>query len=117
MVISSVSQSCLTLRCQVSLSITNSQSLLKLMSIESVMSSNYLILCCPLLHLHSIFPAPSLLTSTPGPSRRAGVAVLQFTQFSAQEPFCWAQQSSAVPLRLVTWVCHSPTLWSALPSC
>ena len=34
---------------QVSLSITNSQSLLKLMSIKSVMPSNHLILCCPLL--------------------------------------------------------------------
>ena len=34
---------------QTSLSITNSQSLLKLMSIESVMPSNHLILCCPLL--------------------------------------------------------------------
>ena len=41
---------------QASLSITNSQSLLKLMSIESVMPSNHLILCCPLLLLPSIFP-------------------------------------------------------------
>ena len=42
--------------CQASLSITNSQSLLKLMSIELVMPSNQLILCCPLL-LPSIFPS------------------------------------------------------------
>ena len=42
--------------CQASLSIINSQSLLKLMSIESVMSSNHLILCHPLLLLPSIFP-------------------------------------------------------------
>ena len=41
---------------QASLSITNSQSLLKLMSIESVMPSNHLILCLPLLLLPSIFP-------------------------------------------------------------
>ena len=40
---------------QASLSITNSQSLLKFMSIESVMSSNHLILCCPLLLPPSIF--------------------------------------------------------------
>ena len=40
---------------QTSLSITNSQSLLKLMSIESVMPCNHLILCCPLLP-PSIFP-------------------------------------------------------------
>ena len=42
---------------QASLSITNSQSLLKLMSIESVMPSNHLTLCCPLLLLRSIFPS------------------------------------------------------------
>ena len=39
-----------------SLSITNSWSLHKLMSIESVMPSNHLILCCPLLLLPSVFP-------------------------------------------------------------
>ena len=43
--------------CLPSLSITNSQSLLKLMSIESVMPSNHLILCHPLLLLSSIFPS------------------------------------------------------------
>ena len=42
---------------QASLSITNSRSLLKLMSIESVMPSNHLILCHPLLLLPSIFPS------------------------------------------------------------
>ena len=42
---------------QASLSITNSQSLLKLMSIESVMPSNHLILCGPLLLLPSILPS------------------------------------------------------------
>ena len=41
---------------QASLSITNSCSLLKLMSIESVMPSNHLILCLPLLLLPSVFP-------------------------------------------------------------
>ena len=40
---------------QASLSIANSQSLLKLMSIESVMPSNHFILCCPLLLPPSIF--------------------------------------------------------------
>ena len=43
--------------CQASLSITNSWSFLKLMSIESVMPSNHLILCRPLLLLPSIFPS------------------------------------------------------------
>ena len=41
---------------QASLSITSSRSLLRLMSIESVMPSNHLILCCPLLLLPSVFP-------------------------------------------------------------
>ena len=42
---------------QVSLSFTISQSLLRLMSIESMMPSNHLVLCCPLLLLPSIFPS------------------------------------------------------------
>ena len=60
---SSVAQSCLTLcdpmiaACQASLSITNSQSLLKLMSIESVMPSSHLILCHPLLLLPPVPPS------------------------------------------------------------
>ena len=47
----------LTAAHQASLSITNSQSLLKLMSIKSVMPSNHLILCHPLLLLPSAFPS------------------------------------------------------------
>ena len=46
-----------TVACQASLSITNSWSLFKLMSIESVMLSNHLILCHPLLLLPSVFPS------------------------------------------------------------
>ena len=46
-----------TAACQASLSITNSRSLPKLMSIESVMPSNHLILCWPLLLLSSTFPS------------------------------------------------------------
>ena len=46
-----------TAACQASLSFTISQSLLKLMSIESVIPSNHFILCHPLLLLPSIFPS------------------------------------------------------------
>ena len=59
----SVVQLCLTLWTpwtaarQASLSVTNSQSLPKPMSIESVVPSNHLILCCPLLLLSSLFPS------------------------------------------------------------
>ena len=60
---SSVTQLCLPLcdpvdyKCQASLSITNSWSLLRLMSIKSVMPSSHLILCRPLLLPPSIFPS------------------------------------------------------------
>ena len=46
-----------TAACQASLFITSSQNLLKLMSIELMIPSNHLILCCPLLLLLSIFPS------------------------------------------------------------
>ena len=57
-----VAQLCLTVynpwttACQASVYITNSQSFVKLMSIESMMSSNHLILCCPLFLPPLIFP-------------------------------------------------------------
>ena len=51
-----------TVVCQASLSTTNSWSLLKLISIESVMPTNHLILCCPLLLLPSIFPSIRLFS-------------------------------------------------------
>ena len=64
-----VTQSCLTL-CnqwtaghQASLSITNFQSLTKLMSVESVMLSNHLILCCHLFLLPLTFPSISVFSS------------------------------------------------------
>ena len=66
---SSVTQSCLT-HCDPMdystpglLSFTNSHSLLKLMSIKSVMPSNHLILCYPLLLLPSIFPSIKLFSN------------------------------------------------------
>ena len=59
----SVAKSCPTLcdpqtaACQASLSFTVSHSLLRLISIESVILSNHLTLCCPLLFLPSVFPS------------------------------------------------------------
>ena len=52
-----------TAACQASLSITNSWSLLRLMSTESMMPSNHLILCHPLLLLPSIFPSTRVFSS------------------------------------------------------
>ena len=48
---------------QAYLSITNSQSLLKLMSIESVMPSNHCVLCCPLLLLPAVFPSTRVFSN------------------------------------------------------
>ena len=50
---------------QASLSVTNSQNLFKLMSIESVIPSNHLILCHPLLLLPSIFPSIRIFSNEP----------------------------------------------------
>ena len=55
-----------TAACQASLSITNFWSLLKLMPIESVMPSNHLILCHPLLLLPSIFPSIRIFSNVSG---------------------------------------------------
>ena len=49
--------------CQASVFFTISWSLCKLMSIESVMPSNHLILCCPLLLLPSVFPSIRVISS------------------------------------------------------
>ena len=56
-----------TIAHQASLSITNSQSLLKFMSIESVMPYNHLILCCPLLLLPSVFPSIRVFSNKSAP--------------------------------------------------
>ena len=59
-----------TAACQTSLSITNSQSLLKLLSMESVMPSNHLILCHPLLLPPSIFPSSRVISNESVPHIR-----------------------------------------------
>ena len=70
---SSVAQSCLTLQSHEPqhtrpfLSIINSQSLPKLMSIKLVMPSNHLILCRPLLLLPSIFPSITVFSNESAP--------------------------------------------------
>jgi len=76
----SVSKSCPTLcesmNRQASLSSTISQSLLKLMSIESVMPSNHLILCHPLLPVPSIFPSSRVFQWVSSLHQRAKVLEL-----------------------------------------
>ena len=74
-----------TAACQASLSFTSSRSLLKLMSIESVLPSNYLIFCCPLLPLTSIFPSIRVFSNESGSSHQVAKVLelqlqLQFFQ-------------------------------------
>ena len=63
---------------QASLSITNSWNLLKLMSIELVMPSNYLILCHPLLLLPSIFPSIRVFSNESVSSSHQVAKLLEF---------------------------------------
>ena len=86
--VSSVSQLCLTLcnpvDCSIqSLSITNSWSLLKLMSIESVMPLNHLIFCCSLLLLPSIFSSIRVFSDE--------------SVFCIRWPKCWSFSFSISP--------------------
>ena len=88
---------------QASLSITNSQSLLKLMSIELVMPSNHLILCRPLLLLPSIFPSISVFSSEsvlPSGGQR--------TEASAS--------ASVLPMNIQGWFPLRQTGWISLQS-
>ena len=104
---SSVAQSCWifatprTATREASLSITNFQSLLKLMSIESVMPTNCLILCCPLLLPPSIFPSIRVFSrsqffTSGGQSIGASASVLSM---NIQDWF---------PLQLMVWSPCSP---------
>ena len=83
---------------QASLSITNSQSLLKLKSIESVMPSNHLILCCPLLLLPSIFPS---------------IRVFSVSQFftSGGQTIGVSASASVLPMNIQDWSPLGLTGW------
>ena len=70
-----------------SLSITNSQNLLKLMSIESVMPFNHLILCCPFLFLNSIFPSIRIFSN----ESYLYIRWPKYWSFTAERLPCWKQ--------------------------
>ena len=81
---------------QASLSITNSQSLPKFMSIESVIPSNHVILCCPLLLLPSIFPRISVFSNE--------------SALRIRWPKYWSFSSTSVlPMNTQDW---SPLAWT-----
>ena len=88
---------------QDSLSITNSQSLLKLMSLELVMPSNHLILCYPLLLPPSIFPASESF---------------QMSQFftSGGQSIGVSASASVLPMNIQDWFRLEWTGWISLQS-
>ena len=88
-----------TAACQDSLSITNYWSLLKLMSIESVIPFNYLIFCHPLLLLPSIFPSIRVFSNK---------SVLRI-----RWPKYWSFSSASVlPINIEDWF---PLRWKSVP--
>ena len=84
-----------TVACQASLSITNSQSLLKLMSIESVMPSNHLILCRPL--LPAIQPSHPLPSPSPAFKLSQYQGLFQWVSFCIRWPKYWSFSFSISP--------------------
>ena len=92
-----------TAACQASLSITNSQSLPKLMSIKLVMPSNHLILCRPLLLLPSIFPSIRVFSSE---------SVLHISGQSIGVP----ASASVLPMNIHDWFPLGWTGWISLHS-
>ena len=88
---------------QTSLSITNSGTLLKLMSIESVMPSNHLILCHPLLLLPAIFPSITVFPMN------------QFIASGGQSIGVWAS-TSVLPMNIQDWLPLGWTCWISLQS-
>ena len=105
---SSVAQLCLTLCDPMDYTMsglpdTNTRSLLKLMSIESVMPSNHLILCCPLLLLPSIFPTIRIFFNE---------SVLRITW----PKFGVSASASVLPMNIQDWFPLGWTGWIALRS-
>ena len=87
---------------QASLSITNSQSLLRLMSIESVMPSNHLMLCCPLLLPPSIFPSIRVFSNE---------SVLHIRWPSGGQSIGASALASVLPMDIQDWF---PLGWTGL---
>ena len=86
-----------TAACHASLSISNSQSLLKLMSIKLVMPSNGLILCRPFLLLPSIFPSIWVCSNEL-------VLLIRWPKYSASTPFLPMNIQDWFPLGLTGWI-------------
>ena len=113
-----------TALCQASPSFTISQSFLKLMSIDSVMPSNHLVLCCPLLLLSSIFPSIRVFSNEL--AQVASVLELQLPmhcQYTSKKKKKCPQRASLLRayVEMVVfawvWVLHSQTWVSLTQAC
>ena len=96
--LSLVQQSLMDCSTQASLSFTVSQSWLKFMSIELVMSFNHLILCCSLLLLPSIFPNTSVLSNE-------STVCVRWTGMGASASVLPMNIQDWSPLGLPGWIC------------
>ena len=92
-----------TATCQASLSNTNSWSLAKLMSIESVMPSNHLILCHPLLLLPSVFPSIRVFSNE-------SALCIRWPNTGA------SASTSVLPMKIQDWSALAWTGWISLQS-
>ena len=118
-----------TAACQASLSFTISQSLLKLMSIESVMPSKHLILCCPLLLLPSIFPGLRVFSnesalqirwpkfwsfsfSTSPSNEHSGLNSFRLTDLISLQPKVLSRVFSDTTVQKHNFFDTQPSLWS-----
>ena len=88
---------------QAYVSITNSQNLLKLMSIESVIPSNHHILCCPLLLLPSMFPSIRVFSSE-------SAVCIRWPKFGA------SASASVLLMNIQDWFPSGLTGWISLQS-
>jgi len=93
---------------QSALSITNSQNLLKLVSIELVMPYNNLIFWCPLLLLPSIFPSIRVFSNE---------SALRINQVAKVLPIMGTYKLKTREMRNKFWVCYGLTLSQFLISC
>ena len=111
----SVTQSFLTLcdpwtaACQASLTIANSWSLLKLMSVELVLPSNHVMLCCSLLLLPSIFPSIRVFSNESDLCIRwpkdwsIGFSISPSNEYSGNQPWILIGRTDAEAVAPILW--------------
>ena len=102
-----------TAACQASLSITNSQSLLKLMSIEPVMPSTYLILCRSLLLSPSVFPSIRVFSNESSISGGQSIGASASTEFPQWDMFLKNEWNACVSTWRISQYWAKKEIWVA----